>query len=161
MTAGTVPECAVGLDCNSPTWAADIFMRKARLSASSPVSMPAVVESISNLARSPATLVPVEVPVPVRSLVEGFHAYAIWIELSRARTRTVKKTADTFLAETRLTCIFPHYFGDDAPMNERSRLAVSKLYLSLSSDTLLPRFTNRGFVSQMKENPKIRIMEKN
>ena len=136
-------------------------MLNAMLSASSPVSMPAVVESISNLARASATLVSVEEPVPVRSPVAGFHAYAIWIELSRARTRTVKKAADAFLAETRLTCIFPHYLGDDTPTNERSRLTVSILYPSLSSDNLLPRFTNRGFVRQKKENPKIRIMEKN
>ncbi|MBL7080854.1 hypothetical protein ISS39_11070 [Candidatus Bathyarchaeota archaeon] len=115
---------------------------------------------MSNLLRASTTLLSVEELVPDRSLTEGFHACANWIELSRARTRTVKKAADAFLAETRLTCIFPHYLGDDTPTNERSRLTVSILYPSLSFDNLLPRFTNRGFVRQMKETPKIRIMEK-
>jgi len=45
------------------------------------------------------------------------------------------------------------------PMNIRSRLAVSKLYLSLSPDNLLPRFPNCGFVNSMNTNSMIRIME--
>ena len=66
---------------------------------SSPVWMPAVPESMSSLPRAPAMLLSVDVPVPVRSLVVGFHAYATLNEMSRVRTRKVKKAVDAFLAE--------------------------------------------------------------
>ena len=45
------------------------------------------------------------------------------------------------------------------PTKIRSRLAVSKLYLSLSLDNRLPRFPNPGFVSSMKISSTIRIIE--
>lgn len=59
--------------------------RKAMLSPSSPIWMPAVVESMSNL--SPRVLV--EVPVPLRSLVVGSHAKAAGLEEKR-NTRRIR-----------------------------------------------------------------------
>ncbi len=45
------------------------------------------------------------------------------------------------------------------PMKMRSRLAVSRLYLPLSHDSLLPKVPNRGFVNSMKVRSTKRIME--